>query len=379
MRSSRGATAAASADVFASRLKRLRALLRSGGHEAMLVTAEADVRYLTGFSGEASCLIVAPRKLVCISDSRFEEELVPLASMASVIIRKGSMLEAQRDALAALGVRSLALQSEAMTVQTRVALGKALASIKLGARAMRDTAGIIAELRMIKDDAEVRAISAAAKIQQEALLAVLPGVKVGHTEAQIAAKLEYECRVRGSEAMAFGTIVAAGANSSKPHYRAGPAKVARRKALLIDWGCTVRGYRSDMTRTFHVGPWSRAMREIYEIVLEAHLAGIDAVRPGATCHDVDAAARSIIERAGYGDRFGHGTGHGIGLDIHEPPRLFRNVARPLEPGMVVTVEPGIYLPGVGGVRIEDDILVTPRGGRNLCSLPKDLHWATLNG
>lgn len=340
----------------------------------MLVTIERDIRYLTGFIGEASCLVITPRRMICISDFRFEEELLSLRGFAEVVMRKGTMPEAQRDVLSSLKPASLAIQAEAMSADSRATLAKAI-----GARRVRDTVGIIAELRIIKDEEEVGLIKKAAKIQQDAMLATLPTIKAGQTEVAIAARLEYEARVRGAEGMSFGTIVAAGANGSRPHYRAAGAKAARGRPLLIDWGCILGGYCSDMTRTFSLGSWPAKMREIYEITLEAHLAGIAAVRPGATCAEVDRAARSIIEKAGYGDRFGHGLGHGIGLDIHEAPRLFKSVSRRLEPGMVVTIEPGIYLPGVGGVRIEDDILVTSKGGRNLCSLPKDIHWATLNG
>ena len=340
----------------------------------MLVTAERDVRYLTGFTGEASCLIVTSTKLHLITDSRFEQEAGELKRIATIIFRKGLMAQAQTDLLDALRPRSLALQAEHLSLELRDQLAAAL-----GVRRLRNTSGLIADLRLVKDDAEVALIRHAASIQQAALAAVLPGIRAGQTEAHIAARLEYECRVRGSEQMSFGSIVAAGPNSSRPHYRAGMSKAANAKPLLIDWGCVFGAYCSDMTRTFSLGRWSRQMREIYEIVLEAHLAGIDAVRAGVPCRDVDRAARHIIERAGYGDRFGHGLGHGIGLDIHEPPRVFKATDTPLRSGMVITIEPGIYLPGTGGVRIEDDILVTPSGGVNLCTLPKDLSWATLDG
>jgi Xaa-Pro aminopeptidase len=374
MAAARGTGGSGAKSPLASRIKRLRAKLARAGHDAMLVTIERDIRYLTGFIGEASCLIVTAKRLICISDFRFEEERLSLRGLAEVVMRKGSMPEAQREVIAGLKPASLAIQAEAMSIDARATLAKAV-----GARRVRDTVGIIAELRIIKDEIEVGLIKKAAKIQQDALLATLPTIKAGQTEAAIAARLEFECRVRGAEGMSFGTIVAAGANGSKPHYRAGNVKTAKGRPLLIDWGCVHGGYCSDMTRTFSLGAWPAKVREIYGITLEAHLAGIAAVRAGATCAEVDRAARSVIDRAGYGERFGHGLGHGIGLDIHEAPRLFKTVDRPLEPGMVVTIEPGIYLPGVGGVRIEDDILVTPKGGRNLCSLPKDIQWATLNG
>ena len=213
--------------------------------------------------------------------------------------------------------------------------------------------------------------------REDALVATLGQIDGGMTELEVTAVLEYEMKARGSTDPAFGSIVAAGANGSLPHAIPGKAKLKRNSTLLIDWGATVNGYRSDMTRTFTLGKWPPVMREVYEIVLDAHYAGIDAIRPGAIAGEVDAAARKIITDAGYGKEFGHSLGHGIGLNVHEAPGLRAGADTVLEPGMVVTVEPGIYLPGVGGVRIEDDVLVTARGARSLCSLPKDIRWATL--
>ncbi|MBL8746254.1 MAG: aminopeptidase P family protein, partial [Phycisphaerae bacterium] len=273
-----------------------------------------------------------------------------------------------------LRVRALAVQSEHLSLQARGELAKAVGSSRL-----RDSVGLLSSLRLLKDASEIAAITRGAKIQQAALLATLPTIRPGQSERQIAARLEFEMKSRGADGLSFETIVAARANGSKPHYRPGGEKTAKGKPLLIDWGARVEGYCSDMTRTFSIGSWPRKLKEVYRVVLEAHLAAIDAVKPGMTCGELDGVARGIIARAGYGKEFGHGLGHGIGLDIHEAPRVFTTTQTVLEPGMVITIEPGVYLPGVGGVRIEDDILVTDRGARNLCSLPKDLEWATLHG
>lgn len=361
-------------DVHASRLRRLRAAFDAQGIDALLVTYPGDIRYLTGFSGEDSYALVTRRQLHILSDFRFEQELEPFARRAEVVIRTEPMTAATVSLIAQLRPGVVGVQSEHLSASIRAAIAAGV-----GARRVKDTTGMLSELRVIKDDTEVRLIRKAARIQQEALETILPLIKPGLTEAAISARLEYEMKVRGASGPSFETIVAARDNGSKPHYRPGAVKVASGKALLIDWGARYQGYCSDMTRTFAIGRWPRELREVYEIVLEAHLTAIDAAGPGVTCEHVDGVARSIIARAGYGDRFGHGLGHGIGLDIHEQPRLARNMTQKLKPGMVVTIEPGIYLPGIGGVRIEDDIFITPTGRTNLCSLPKDIRWATLNG
>jgi Xaa-Pro aminopeptidase len=185
-------------------------------------------------------------------------------------------------------------------------------------------------------------------------------------------------KTRGSSEPGFQTIVAAGANSSLPHYRAGPKKLAAGKPVLIDWAAVYKGYHADMTRTFTLGKWPPKLREVYEIVLEAQQAAAAALAPGKSSGEVDGVARKIITRHGYAEFFGHGLGHGIGLTGHEEPRLTNMLAPTrLEAGMVVTVEPGIYLPGIGGVRIEDDYIITEDGAKNLCSMPKDIESCTL--
>lgn len=359
---------------FAARLRRLRASLRQHRFDGLLITYPNDIRYLTGFSGEASVALVTEKTFIIISDFRFQEELQPLKSRAEIVIRKGGMPEAQTETINRLKPRALAVQSEHLGAQSRVDLAKAV-----GASRVRDSVGLLATLRLVKDESEIAAIAKAAKVQQDALLATLKTIKAGQTERQIAARLEYEMKCRGADGLSFESIVAAKANGSKPHYRAGPEKTAKGKTLLIDWGARFDGYCADMTRVFALGSWPTKLKEVYEIVLDAHLAAIDAVRPGMTASQLDGVARALITKAGYGKEFGHGLGHGIGLDIHEGPRLFTTTKTVLEPGMVITIEPGVYLPGIGGVRIEDDILVTDRGARNLCSLPKDLQWATLHG
>jgi Xaa-Pro aminopeptidase len=361
-------------DPHAERLKKLRSSIREHALDALLITNPADIHYLTGFRGEDSYAVVTARQLAVVSDFRFAEELERLEQI-KVVMRSGSIASATADYLNKIESGSIGVQADTMTLAQRDALVKALG--RGGAKRLQSTTDLVANLRLFKTDGEVKLIRKAVKIQQDAIMATLESIRPGQTELEVAARLEYEMKTRGSEKPAFGPIVAAQANGSLPHAVPGKTKVAKGKPLLIDWGCTVGGYRSDMTRTFSVGSWSKKMSEIYAITLDAFLKAVDAVQPGMTGSALDAVARDHITGAGYGEAFGHSLGHGIGLDVHEGPRIAKTSDTVLEPGMVITIEPGIYLPGVGGVRIENDILVTPRGGKDLCSLPTDMEWATI--
>lgn len=356
---------------YRDRLVRVRAAVREGGCDALLITDPADIRYLTPFGGEDSVALVLPRSLVVVSDRRFEEELWQLKGIAKVVLRKGPMLETLGPLMGDHDA-TYAIQGDRCTFAMRSALAK-----HVGARRLVSTEGLMTRVRARKDVWELKSLKKAIRVQEEALASTLDQIGPGTAESEVAALLEYEMRALGAEGAAFEIIAAAGANGSKAHYRPGNAKLRDGKPLLIDWGAIVDGYRSDMTRTFSLGRWSREMGRIYEVVLEAYHAGVDVLAPGVTGNEADEAARGVIRKAGYAKQFGHSLGHGIGLDIHEMPSLSSRSDWVMEEGMVVTVEPGIYLPGVGGVRLENDILVTARGGRNLCSLPMDKGWATL--
>ncbi|MCC6677135.1 MAG: aminopeptidase P family protein [Phycisphaerales bacterium] len=360
---------------YASRLTRLRAGLRIARVDHFLVTNPLDVGYLTGFLGGDSYLLLSarPGKPVLVSDFRYLEELEPLAASVQVVIRKRTMGEAIAELLSDRSVKRCGVQGETMTLAERDALAR-----RIGESKLVTTAGLVGKLRARKDAHEVALIEAAVAIQEKAMRAVLPAIRPGRTEMQIAAELEAEMKALGSSQPSFETIVAARAKGSLPHYRPGKVKTAAGQPLLIDWGATYQGYHSDMTRTFSLGRWPAKVREIYGIVLEAHERAAAALAPGVSTTQVDAAARGHIAAAGYGERFGHGLGHGIGLNVHEDPRLSHMLpGGKLEPGHIVTIEPGIYLPGVGGVRIEDDYLITEKGARCLCRLPKSLEWCTL--
>jgi len=363
---------------FAGRLKRVRSRVGSLDCDALLVTNPLDVAYLTGFLGGESFLLVPAGvgKPVVISDFRYEEELEPVRGLARIAIRTTGMDRAVVDQARGMKVKRLAVQGDHLSIAEFEGYKKLLKGVRVVA-----TSKLIGTMRIVKDETEVALMREAIRIQEAALKAILPGLSrgkaAGQTEQAIAGRLEAEMKARGSSKCWFESIIAAGANGSLPHYRPGSAKVRKGSTLLIDWGATYRGYGGDMTRTFGLGKWPAKMREIYKIVLDAQEMAAAALAPGKRAHEIDAIARKHIAKHGYGKEFGHGLGHGLGLS-KEPPYL--NPMQPdmvLEPGHVVTVEPGIYLPGVGGVRIEDLYVVRAKGAENLCSMPKSLEWATV--
>lgn len=358
---------------FRERLARLMVRLPEVGTDAMLITNPTDVGYLTGFLGGDSYLLVGAWKPVVVSDFRYQEELREVEGLADVFIRRGSMLDAVTDVLVSRPWGRVALQAEVMPAADYDAI-----AMRLGRDRLIPTTGVVGRLRRRKDAHELDLIRSAIAIQEKAFKRVLPTIKPGRSELDFAADLEAEMKRLGSSQPGFQTIVAAESHGSLPHYRPGKAKIRKNGLVLIDWGAVYRGYHGDMTRTFALGKWPGKFHDIYLIVLEAQIRAAGALAPGKTTHEVDAVARDYIREHGYGDCFGHGLGHGMGMNGHEDPRL--NPLFPdtvLEVGDVVTVEPGIYIPGEGGVRIEDDYVITEHGAENLCSLKKGVNWATL--
>jgi len=362
---------------YKARLDRLRAAALTQTLNHILVTNPLDVGYLTGFLGGDSYLLISPALATVISDFRYQEELQEVKGLAEVFIRTGSLTAAVAEVFTKNRIDRCGIQADHVTIAEREAIAAALG--KGPQNRLVNTNGLVAKMRLIKDDHEIGLIKKAIKIQEAALEAVLPTIKAGQSEIEIAARLEMEMKVRGSSQPGFQTIVAAKANGSLPHYRPSPkVKIGAGQSLLIDWGSIYEGYHGDMTRTFALGKWPAKVKEIYEIVRDAQQMAADAIAPGKTTKQIDAIARDYITDKGYGDNYGHGLGHGLGLNGHEEPRLSHMLAETtLQVGQVVTVEPGIYLPGVGGVRIEDDYVITETGAKNLCSLSKDLTWATL--
>lgn len=356
------------------RIRRLKKIIAGKGADAALVTRERDVAYLTGFLGGDSVLLVPARgKPVIVSDRRYEEDLQAFTHLATIAMRSGAMNPHLGGMVRDRGYDTVIVQSEDQTLASFEALAKAATKKRLAPEA-----GLLAEMRLIKDESEIRGIRAAIRLQEAAMLATLDVIGPGMSEFEICAWLEWEMKQRGASGPAFGTIVGARASGSLPHYVPGNVKTAKNTSLLIDWGAALNGYRGDMTRVFAFGRWPRQIREIYSIVLDAHEKAAAAIAPGVTNHELDAIAREHITAHGYGHEFSHSLGHGLGLETHEAPSLSQLAPRTeLRPGMVITIEPGIYLPGIGGVRIEDDYAVTERGRTNLSSLPKDLDFATL--
>ena len=343
------------------RSARLRARLAEAGCDALLVTNVTNIRYLTGFTGSAALLLVTPDRLVFVTDGRYRDQAAAQLAAAGVEadIEIGRTADEQRTLLtgAAAGVRRLGLESEAVTwgQQRRFATER-----------FPDD-----ELRRVKDAAEVARIQAACAIADAALAAVRHRLGESPTEAEVALELEWQMRRLGAEGPSFDTIVAAGPNGAMPHHRAGERRIAEGDLVVIDFGALVDGYHSDMTRTVAVGEISDEQQRMLDAVAEAQAAGVAAVRAGVAAKDVDEACRAVLRDAGLEEAFLHGTGHGVGLDIHEAPRVSANAPGTLADGHVVTVEPGVYLPEHGGVRIEDTVVVTAEGCRTLTLAPKD--------
>ena len=365
-------TALPSMDV-AGRAERLRAALAGAGCDALVVTHLTNIRYLTGFTGSAAILVVGADGLCFVTDGRYEEQASGQLAAAGVVadLDVGRTVAEQRtivsrhlEATARIG-----LEAEHVTWAEERRFAEAwFPSAELVA-----TSGLVEDLRIVKDDGEIARIEAACAIADAALSAVLPLLADGPTERGFALALDAEVRHRGADDVSFETIVASGPNGSRPHHEPGGRAIEAGDLVVIDFGALVDGYHSDMTRTIPVGgldALDATQRRMVEVVTAAQAAGVAAVRAGGSAQAVDAACRAVIEEAGWGEAFVHGTGHGVGLDIHEAPGVSGSSDATLAPGHVVTVEPGVYLPGHGGVRVEDTVVVTAEGCRTLTCAPK---------
>ena len=352
------------------RVARLRAKL---GGEALLVTSLTNVRYLTGFTGSAGMLFVFPDDAVLMTDGRYESQAEAQLSASGAPVSISIAPTAGQQELAvgiatAAGMPTLCLEA----AHVSWARQRSFASDWFPQIELKPTVGLVEELRAVKDAAEVERLAEAARIADEALESIRGRLADGLTEAAFGRALDFEMRELGASGPSFETIVAAGANAAMPHYRPGSRVIQRGEPIVLDFGALVDGYCSDMTRTVWVdGLDEPEIRRAYDVVLESQAAGVAAVRAGVTCAAVDAACREVIASAGWADRFVHGTGHGVGLDIHEAPSLSSASTDTLAAGHVVTVEPGVYMPGLGGVRIEDTVVVTDEGCRPLTHTAKD--------
>jgi Xaa-Pro aminopeptidase len=327
------------------------------GVDGLLVTHLPNIRYLTGFTGSAAVLLVRDDTTILISDFRYASQApAEVGAAATVEIDQRSVWERLGRVLVARPSASLGVESHSLTVRDAERIGG------LTRARVVPTTDLVERLRAVKSPEEVAAIRRAAELAQDALADVLPGIRAGQTEVEVAAALEGALRRRGSEWHPFPTIVASGARSALPHARTSQKAVAAGDLLLLDFGAQVDGYCADLTRTVVVG--ARAddrQRTVHELVQTAQRRAIEHLRPGMPAREGDALARDVIASRGFGDAFGHSLGHGLGLEVHEAPRLAPTSETPLPPRAVVTVEPGVYFPGWGGIRLEDDVYLGPDG------------------
>ena len=356
-------------DYPARRRRRLARQLRDEQLDAYLLTNPVNVTYLTGFSGESSYLILGRKRAVLVSDARFTEQLAEECPGLEVHIRPPAqkLQEATAEVIGRLGFRTVGFESGHLSVAEFEQLRGQLPEV-----AWKGGTGRVEALRAVKDAGELTAIREAIRIAERAYAMFRAALRPEDREKDLHDAMESYVRRAGGRCTSFPTIAAVGPRAALPHAPPTQRTVAEADLLLVDWGASGPFYKSDLTRVLVTGRISPKLAKVYGVVLRAQEAALRAVRPGAKGHDVDATARAVITDAGYGPFFGHGLGHGIGLQVHEAPAVRPNSDAVLEPGMVVTIEPGVYLPGWGGVRIEDDVLVTPDAGEVLTGVPKDL-------
>ncbi len=351
---------------YRQRQQNLMRALHESKLDALLVTHAANISYLCGFTGSAGVLVARSTHWLFVTDGRYTTQAHEEVQGARVLIARGSLLQAVADRRAPRV--TLGIEAEHMSVATR----EALAGMLPKRARVQATSGLVERLRITKEPEEIERLRVAVLTGAALLDSALEAIKPGVSEAAVASEIEYAARHAGVQGMSFPTIVASGPRSALPHGRASDQPIPRSGFVVMDFGVILGGYCSDMTRTVHVGTPSAEMRGVYGAVREAQEAAIATVSAGVQTGKVDQAARQVLRRAGLARFFTHSTGHGVGLEIHEAPRLGRGGTEVLQPGMVVTIEPGVYLPGKGGVRIEDMVVVTEKGCDILTPAPKEL-------
>jgi Xaa-Pro aminopeptidase len=350
---------------YLNRLERLRHAINLRKNDALLINNIRNVRYLTGFTGSSAFALITRERAIFFTDFRYIEQAEAEVSNFERFTEKGKRIYLIRRMIKKLGLRRVGFETTIL-FDFYDQLKKLQVTIK-------PHNGVVEKLRMIKDQSELRSIKKAIRRAEESFLAVKPSIKPGITERSIALRLEEALKSRGCHRIPFDIIVASGKHSSMPHAGQTDKKIEKGDFVIIDWGGEADGYYSDMTRTLLMaGPDMAKKRKIYDIVNRARESAIHKVMNGQESSMVDAAARQYISRAGYGDFFGHGTGHGIGLDVHEGPRISWLSQEKISDGMIFSIEPGIYMPGTGGVRIEDLVLVDGNKGQTLTTLSRKL-------
>jgi Xaa-Pro aminopeptidase len=336
--------------------------------DAMLVSAAPNVRYLSGFTGDNGLLLLTPNSQTLFTDPRFTIQAAEECTCEVKTVTKTPLDQAALQAIRRRRIKRVGFEASRMLYEVHQRIAKSLPK----GTTLRPVGPVVDQMRMVKSDDEIARIRRSVLTNSEAFEKAVRSIRPGARESSIAAELEYQMRRLGAEKAAFETIVAIGSRSALPHAQPTARKLAVDELLLIDMGACQDGYMSDMTRVLFLGTPSRRVRTMYNAVLQAQLAAIDAVRPGVTAAHVDRAARRVLEAEGLGKEFVHSTGHGLGLEIHEGPRLGRRDATKLLPGMAITIEPGAYVRDFGGIRIEDTVLVTKNGCEVLTPTSKEL-------
>ena len=347
-------------------VEKLRERMEEASVDALMVGDPLNWRFLSGFTGDAGTLLITASERMVFTDSRYTEQAkteAPDWTVVKTLVERDVLKEVVAD----LGVKAIAFEKDYLTYAAWERLRDRFAGLDL-----LGVSGWIEELRAVKSKEEIERIQEAQKVTDKAFEWLLPSIKEGVREIDLALKLEFKMRRLGSEGVAFPFIVVSGERSSLPHGAPSEKELTKGDFVTLDFGARCGGYCSDMTRTLVVGPASDRHRKMYDAVLKAQVTALETVKPGILAKTVDLAGRKVLEDAGYGEYFGHGIGHGVGLNVHERPSVGKRSDALLEPGMVITIEPGIYIPGFGGVRIEDLVLVTEKGRKNLTESPKQL-------
>lgn len=349
------------------RISKLQRRMKKEGMEAFLITNSENLRYLTGFSGTAGALLVTTQERILMTDFRYLQQAKEEAAGFKLFRVKDSLAEALAKLLKRINIRRLSFEEDSVSFHQYRVLKAKLKGLEL-----IPVNGLVEEIRLIKEAGEIAKLQRAVRIADKAFGRILKELRPGLEEMEVAARLEYLMGREGAEGSAFDPIVASGPRSALPHAKPSGKKIKEGEIILIDMGAVYQGYHSDLTRTVVLGRIRAKQRRIYDTVLRAQRRAIKHIRPEVKASFIDRVARNIIQRAGYGKSFGHGLGHGLGMNIHEAPGLRANNDRLLRKGMVFTVEPAIYLPGWGGVRIEDVVMVTEDGCRVLSQAPRSL-------
>ncbi|OWZ84034.1 M24 family metallopeptidase [Natranaerobius trueperi] len=351
-----------------NRLKKLNDIMKEKGISSLLVTKPENRRYLTGFTGTSGYLLITPQKNIFLTDFRYVEQAnEEIYEGIEVVKHEFPMTKTLNEILGDLNVSTLYFEKNYITYETYEEYQQ-----KLSNTTLQPSVDLVSEIRKIKDEDEIDTLKEAIKISDEAFLHIVNFIEEGVTERELSLEMEHFMKEKGAEKVSFDIIVASGERSALPHGVASEKKIKNGDFVKMDLGACYKGYCSDITRTVVLGEATEEQRKIYEMVLQAQMNAIRSIKAGMTGKEADETARCIIHKEGYGDKFGHGLGHGVGLEVHESPRLSPNHEETLKPGMTVTVEPGVYLPGWGGVRIEDIIVVKENGCEVLTQATKDL-------